>query len=515
MLQGRTLWELMEKRVDATPDALMAVDEDMRTLTFAEYWAEAELAAAGLAAAGIGEGDVVTWQLPTWIESMVLVAALSRLGAVQNPVLPIYRDRELDFITAQADTRLLVVPSVWKGFDHEEMATSVARRQGDMRVLVADRALPQGDHSLLPDLPPAVDRADLEVRWLFYTSGTTAEPKGAQHTDASIAAAAWGMSQRLGLIARDRNALVFPFTHIGGIVWLFASLQSGCSNILTESFHPEDTVEVLSREGVTLAGSGTVFHQAYVRAQRAALHPIFHDVRAFPGGGAPKPPALVDEIRSLFEVPILSGWGMTEAPILSMADLSDADSELAVSEGKPMVGVEVRVVGPDERLVTDGGEGELRVRGPQMMRGYLDGSLDDDAFDGDGFFRTGDLGRIDERGNVIITGRLKDIIVRKGENVSAKELEDLLSLHDKIGDVAVIGLPDADSGERVCAVIQLADAADEIGIDEVVIHLRDRGLMVQKLPEQVEIVTVLPRNPAGKVLKHVLRDEFKGSSSLG
>ncbi len=515
MLQGRTLWELMEKRVDATPDALMAVDEDMRTLPFAEYWAEAELAAAGLAAAGIGRGDVVTWQLPTWIESMVLVAALSRLGAVQNPVLPIYRDRELDFIAAQAGTQLLVVPSVWRGFDYEEMATSVARRQGDMRVLVADRALPQGDHSLLPDPPEPVDRADLPVSWLFYTSGTTAEPKGAQHTDASIAAAAWGMSQRLGLIARDRNALVFPFTHIGGIVWLFASLQSGCSNILTEAFHPEETVEVLSREAVTLAGSGTVFHQAYVQAQRQSLHPIFHDVRAFPGGGAPKPPALVEEIRALFEVPILSGWGMTEAPILTMADLSDSDQELALSEGKPMVGVELRVVGPDERLITDGGEGELRVRGPQMMRGYLDPALNDEAFDGDGFFRTGDLGRIDERGNVIITGRLKDIIVRKGENVSAKELEDLLSLHDKIDDVAVIGLPDPDSGERVCAVIQLVDGQDELGIEEVVIHLRDQGLLVQKLPEQVEIVSLIPRNPAGKVLKHVLRDEFKGSSSLG
>ncbi|HTN99437.1 MAG TPA: AMP-binding protein, partial [Microthrixaceae bacterium] len=408
MLHGRTFWELLERRVDATPDALMAVDEDMRTLTFAEYWTEAELSAAGLADAGVGAGDVVSWQLPTWIESLVLVAALSRLGAVQNPILPIYRDRELSHITAQAGTKLLVVPPVWRGFDYEELARDVAIANGDLRVLVSDRALPQGDPTSLPEPPDPVEAEALDVGWIFYTSGTTADPKGVQHTDATIAAAARGMSQRLGLIARDRNALVFPLTHIGGMVWLFASLQSGCSNILTESFSPTETTEVLSREGVTLAGSGTVFHNAYVAEQRKSLHPIFSDVRAFPGGGAPKPPSLVEDVRALFDSPVLSGYGMTEAPILTMADLSDSDEELALSEGKPLHGVEIRFVAMDGSIVTGEGEGELRVRAPQMMTGYVDPSLDTEAFDDDGFFRTGDLGRMDGRGNITITGRLKD-----------------------------------------------------------------------------------------------------------
>ncbi len=515
MLLGRTLWELMEKRVDATPDALMAVDEDMRTLTFAEYWAEAELAAAGLAAAGVTEGDVVTWQLPSWIESLVLVAALSRLGVVQNPVLPVYRERELDFITTQAGTSLLVVPSQHRGFDHEALATDVARRNGNMRVLVSDRALPQGDTSTLPALYDGADSEGLEpedqpTTWLFYTSGTTADPKGVRHTDASLLAAARGMSQRLGLIPHDRNAMVFPLTHVGGIVWLLASLQSGCSNIVTESFEGPDTIEVLSREGVTLAGAGTVFHQAYLAHQRSQLHQIFPDVRGFPGGGAAKPSTLVADIRSTFDAPVLAGWGLTEAPILTMAGLEDTDAELAVSEGKPMHGVELRVVQADGRIAIDGEEGELRARAPQMMQGYVDAALDIEAFDDDGFFRTGDLGRIDDRGNVIITGRLKDVIVRKGENVSAKEVEDLLHTHDKIADVAVIGLPDPDSGERVCAVVQLAGGADDVTFDELIIHLRDQGLMTRKLPEQLEVVDVLPRNTSGKVLKHVLRDEFKG-----
>jgi cyclohexanecarboxylate-CoA ligase len=499
MLQGRTLWELLERRVDATPDALMAVDEDMRTITFAEYWDDAERAAAGLAAKGVGRGDVVAWQLPTWIESLVLVGALSRIGAVQNPMLPIYREREVGFITHQAGASLMIVPSEWKGFDYAAMATSIAEAGGSsMRVLVADRALPQGDPSSLPPIEEAQDPGDQPVRWLFYTSGTTADPKGAQHTDASIAAVAAGMAQRMGVIESDRNALVFPFTHIGGITWLFTSLQTGCSNILMEAFHPQQTPEVLARENVTLAGSGTVFHQAYLAYQRSQPTEVFPHVRGFPGGGAPKPPSLVAEMREV----------LTEAPILTMADLSDSDEELATSEGKPMPGVELRFVTLDGDVAAPGQEGEIRAKAPQVMRGYLDSSLDAEAFDEDGFFRTGDLGRLDDRGNVVITGRVKDVIIRKGENVSAKEVEDLLYTHPAVGDVAVIGLPDPDSGERVCAVVQPAEGAEPLSFDEMVSHLKGEGLMTQKLPEQLEFVETIPRNPAGKVLKHVLKDQY-------
>ncbi|MFM7062001.1 MAG: AMP-binding protein [Actinomycetes bacterium] len=507
MLQGRTLWELLEKRVDATPDALMAVDEDMRTMTFAEYRTEAERAAAGFANQGVRAGDVVSWQLPTWLESLVLVGALSRLGAVQNPMLPIYREREVGFCTAQAQATLLVVPSVWKNFDFQAMATEISRANGGaMSVLVADKALPQGDPSTLPPLP---DPAEDPVRWLFYTSGTTADPKGAQHTDGTIAAVSYGMAERLALVESDRNALIFPFTHIGGITWLFSSLQSGCSNILMESFLPDETPAVLSREHVTLAGSGTIFHQTYLGAQKKSATPLFPDVRGFPGGGAPKPPALVAEMREVFDAPILSGYGLTEAPILTMASVGDTDDELARSEGKPMPGVEIRLVKLDGTLAGEGEDGEIRAKAPQLMKGYLDAELDKEAFDADGYFCTGDIGKFDETGNIVITGRVKDIIIRKGENVSAKEVEDMLYTHPQVGDVAVIGLPDPASGERVCAVVQTAEGAEDISFEEMVRHLKESGLMTQKLPEQLEIVEVVPRNPAGKVLKHVLRDQYK------
>ncbi|HWC38898.1 MAG TPA: AMP-binding protein, partial [Acidimicrobiales bacterium] len=240
-----TLWALIERRASETPDALMAVDESGRRLSFGEYRRDAERAAAGLAASGVGPGAAVSWQLPTWIESLVLVAALSRLGAVQNPVLPIYRDRELRFMTAQTGARLLVVPPAWRGFDYPEMANAIAGERDGLDVLVVDRALPEGDPSTLPG-PPAVPRSpdDLPTAWVFYTSGTTADPKGARHTDATIAAAAVAMNVALELRPDDRSGLVFPFTHIGGITWLFSSLMTGCSNICVERFDPTETVEV-------------------------------------------------------------------------------------------------------------------------------------------------------------------------------------------------------------------------------------------------------------------------------
>jgi acyl-CoA synthetase (AMP-forming)/AMP-acid ligase II len=348
------------------------------------------------------------------------------------------------------------------------------------------------------------------VRWLFYTSGTTADPKGAQHTDRTVMAAAVGMSVALQLTADDLGALVFPFTHIGGITWLMAGLMYGCSQVVVEAFDPPTTTPLMARHGVTLAGAGTPFHMAYLAAQRAqADTPLFPRVRAFPGGAAPKPPQLHYDLKAeAGGVGIVSGYGLTEAPILTMNKVTDPDDKLAHTEGAATPGVRLRVVTIEGKEAGPGEEGEIRARGPQLFRGYLDSSHDADAFDDDGWFRTGDLGNLDADGFITITGRLKDVIIRKGENISAKEVEDLLYTHPKVGDAAVIGLPDPALGERACAIVAPKDPADPLQFQEMVAFLRDKGLMTQKLPEQLEIVETLPRNPTGKILKHKLREEY-------
>jgi acyl-CoA synthetase (AMP-forming)/AMP-acid ligase II len=205
---------------------------------------------------------------------------------------------------------------------------------------------------------------------------------------------------------------------------------------------------------------------------------------------------------------IVSGWGLTEAPILTMASVHDPDDKLATTEGRPMPGVLLRAVTLDGRVAGVGQEGELRAKAPQMMQGYLDAELNGAAFDEDGWFRTGDLGRIDADGNVAITGRLKDIIIRHGENISAKEVEDLLYTHPKVADVAVIGLPDPRTGERACAVVAPRDPADPLGFAEMQAFLRDQGLRMQAVPEQLEITDAVPRNPTGKILKHELKARY-------
>jgi acyl-CoA synthetase (AMP-forming)/AMP-acid ligase II len=294
---------------------------------------------------------------------------------------------------------------------------------------------------------------------------------------------------------------------VGGLVFLFNALVTGVRLLLVETFDPADTPQWLGGQGVTHAGSGTVFFLAYLAAQRRQPdRPVMPAVKVFNGGGAPKPPLLHHELQAEMGAPLLSGWGMTEAPICTMSPPGSSDGQLAGTEGAAVPGTELRVVRLDGTVGGPGDEGELQVRGPQVCLGYVDGTLDAAAWDG-GWFRSGDLGVIDEEGQVRITGRLKDVIIRKGENISAKEVEDLLYALGEVADAAVIGLPDPASGERGCAVVALAPGRS-LTMEALAAHLRAAGLATHKIPEQLELVEALPRNPSGKVLKRELRARF-------
>jgi cyclohexanecarboxylate-CoA ligase len=491
-----TLWRTALAAADRFGGNEMLVDDLGRRLSFEQVVSSAERIAAGLATRGIGAGRSVSWQLPTRIEALLLTLALSRLGVVQNPILPGYGPRELTFVLAQTRPDLLIAP----GPPADAMG---------VEVLVLDGELPQADTGTLPDLEPVT--ADTPVRWIFYTSGTTARPKGARHSDASVMAGARALSSGLRCSPVDRIGMTFPVAHIGGCTsWLGASLLSGCTLLLAERFDLNRTVEFLGRERATIPSTGTVFTLAYLAAQRERPSARrFPQLRLMTSGAAPKPPGLHEAVqRELGGMGVMSSWGMTEAPIATMTQVDDPDEVLASTEGRAVAGVQLRVVGTDGVDVVPGQEGELRVRGPQVMLGYVDHTLDAEAFDDAGFLRTGDLARLDPAGNVVITGRSKDVIIRGGEKISSVEIEELLRQNSMVADVAVIGVRDPRLGERPCAVVVATDPTEPPSLGDLTDFLRDRGLRTAALPEQLELLDELPRGATGKVMKAALRERF-------
>jgi acyl-CoA synthetase (AMP-forming)/AMP-acid ligase II/enoyl-CoA hydratase/carnithine racemase len=508
--------ELLARRAALTPHALFCVDEHRTRLTFAELSDAVDRAAAGLVDLAVGPGDLVSWQLPNRISTIVLSLALCRLGVAQNPLVMLLQKRDLAFVCAQAGTTHLFVPGEFRGTDHAAMGHTVAATVPGLAVHVVDPtaplgpvagALPEGDPSGLP-----ARRTDGpgDVRWIFYTSGTTADPKGAKHTDRGLIAASDVFCANVAVTEQDQTATLLPLAHIGGTAHVLTALRTGSSLVTSATFDPAATIDLLVENRITLLGSGFPFIRAYLARQREQPdRPLFSHVRATLCGGAGRPPALHEQVRrELGGVGVVSGYGMTECPYLTWATPEDDDSALAIADGRAGPGVEIRVLRTDGSPAEHGEEGELRVRGPQLMLGYVDRRLDDEAFDEHGFFRTGDLGILSPGGGLTVTGRIKDVIIRKMENISAREVEDHLADHPGIADVAVIGLPDEDTGERACAVVVPSDPAAPPGLESLVEHLAAHGLSNRKFPERLEVVDQLPRNSLGKLVKRDLQARF-------
>lgn len=493
---SRTLWELLARRAALTPDRPVLLQDD-RALTFGGLREGAERVAAGLYGMGVRPGTVVAWQLPTRIETAVLSFALARLGAVQSPVIPYYRDREVGFALRESRAEFFAVPGTWRGYDHTELA----RRLGAKGVIQAYDALPDGDPAVLP-APPAEGTS---VRWIYWTSGTTSDPKGVLHTDRSLIAGGSCLAHALRLTADDVGSMAFPYAHIAGPDYMVMLLLYGFPAVMFEHFALPDALEGYRGHGVTVAGGSTAFYSMFLAEQRKRPGTrVIPTLRLLAGGGAPKPPELYHAVTREMGVQLTHGYGMTEAPMITMGSPDDTAENLATTEGRPPAQMEIRIA-----------DGEVRLRGEAVCRGYLDPAQTAEAFDEEGFLRTGDLGHLTATGHLVLTGRRKDVIIRKGENISAKEIEDLLHRHPAVGDVAVIGLPDAERGERVCAVVERATrppGAEELTLAAVTAHLRAQGLSVHKLPERLEVVDALPRDDTlRKVLKYRLRERYSGT----
>ena len=492
---AETFWDFVNSTAQQYPDRVVAVDDFGRSLTTGQLRDSAERVAAGLLELGVVPGGVVSWQIPTTLEAVVMLVACARLGVVQNPIISMLRHAEVGHIASQIGTDLLIVPEQWRGFDHEAMANELGLRAwaADYETLVdatTPLRLPQGDPSVLP-APP---RTNDDGRWIYFSSGTTAAPKGVRHTDTSAMASALSLSERLGFGPDDVYPIAWPFSHIGGIAMLVTSLNTGVRLVLFDVFDPATTADRMATHNPTMLGSAVPFFRAFLEAEhRHEGGSLFPNVRGCVGGGAPIPGDVNQELIDTFGVSgVVGAYGLTEVPNCTCEWFDGPEVGRDVGPAGP--GVEARVV-----------DGELQLRGAQCFLGYVDESLNVAAFTDDGWFRTGDLAEISDDDRIRIVGRLKDVVIRNAENISATEVEEAVLFHESVTDVAVIGLPDSRTGERVCAAIVLAPDSS-IDVPRLAEHCISLGLAKYKCPEEIVFVEAIERNPMGKIQKDKVRE---------
>lgn len=445
--------------------------------------------ASGLAAqlsARLPRGSVVSFMLPNWSEAAVVYLGAVLAGMVVNPILPSLRDHELSFILADADCRMIFIPREFRGHDYAAMLARVTATMDvpPEIVVVRDGPLPT---AMVPSDFPAV--APDEPVLLLYTSGTSGRAKGVLHSHNSIGALIGQLRDHWLIEPGDTFLVPSPIAHIGGSIYAFeCPVLLGTTAVLMERWNADEAVALMAAQRCThMAGATPFLEQILDAAERAGTR--LPDLKVFICGGASVPPALIRRATTYFERAKVSRvYGATEVPVATVGALDDPNAA-ADTDGRAGIA--------DIRLV----DGEIRVRGPQMLIGYR--HADDEFRDAEGYFRTGDLGRW-QGDCLVVSGRAKDIIVRNGENIAPKEVEDILIGHPGIAEIAIVGLPDERTGERACAVIVPAAGARP-GIADLRSFLTAQGIARFKIPEQVETWDTLPKNDAGKVLKHQIR----------
>lgn len=483
--------------------------------TLAELAADARAVAAGLQARGISTGDVVAIQLPNWYAGAVAQAAAALTGAVLLPIVPAYGAHEVSFILRESGAKVFVLAHEWRGRDVTSMLPDLGPLPDLELTVVVTEARAESlsaDVTAWSDITgdpaayvaPEVQPDDIAV--MVYTSGTTASPKGVQHTHRSLLAELGSANVRAGTGPGSTHLAVFPPGHVAGLIGLMRVLLHGTPTVTMDAWNGDLAVRLIDEYAVT-ATSGAPVHLAGFLEARERGDVGLTTLREFLVGGASVPPSLVARADAAGIV-AYRAYGSSEHPTLSCGALDDPLERRASTDGRIVPGNEVRVVDEDGRVLPSGEEGELQSRGTELFAGYRDPALDAEAFTPDGWFRTGDVGRVDRDGFLTITDRLKDIIVRGGENISSKEIEDILAQHSRVAEVAAVGVPDERLGERVAVFVLLREGV-QLSVAEVAEHFKMVGAARHKTPEWVRVVTELPRTPAGKVQKFRLRSDLR------
>ena len=523
--RNELLTDLLDGLADRHPDRLAVADHNSMTgvatrLSYLQLQLRVDRIALGLVGLGVQPGDVVAFQLPNWWQFIALHLACLRIGAVSNPLMPIFRERELGFMLDFAKARVLVVPRAFRGHDYPAMLAGLRDK------------LPALEHVLVVggDGEDSFERTLIETRWeddfdaaaefarrrpdpndviqLLYTSGTTGQPKGVMQTSNTLLAGVRAYAQGIGLSGADTCFMASPLAHQTGFMYgLMLPVVLGTHVLLQDVWDPRRAWDTMQAERVTFSMGATPFLADLVSAPNAPA-PADCRLKQFVCAGAPIPRVLVQAAIDTLGIRVNSAWGMSECGVVTMTGPDDAPDAVFNSDGRALPGMAVRVVDGDNRPVPAGTEGKLKTQGSCLFVGYLK-RPEAHEVDAEGWFDTGDLARMDADGYIRITGRAKDIIIRGGENIPVAEVEELLYRHPAVQDAAIVAMPDARLGERACAFVTLKSGA-EFDFDAMTDWLAKAGASRTYWPERLEVVPDLPRTASGKIQKFELRERARG-----
>jgi len=514
-----TLVDAARARVLADPGRTFQIEGE-RAMTRAEVWDEALRLARFYRDRGLRPGDVIAFQLPNWTETAAIALAARMCGLVINPIPPIYREAEVGHILADCRARLIFVPGTFRKHDHAAMLARLRGRLPDLRDVVVVRGDVSSDGADLTwqqaIAGDPVDEAELPVvdpgavAIAMYTSGTTGRPKGVLHTHYTYGHRVRAMAEAYPILEDDVVFMPSPVTHITGAIWAFdMPWVAGNTSVLMDQWSPEEGIATIERLGCTVTGGATPFLQQMLdvvetKPERLASLRLF-----FCGGTTVSPELIRRAAATCPHTTFFRAYGSTECLTATLGYRTPEEAFTgAETDGQVRYPVEMRIVDAHDRAVAEGVEGEILLRSPGLFVGYVSESDNDGAFLPDGMFRMGDLGRRVHGDYLVITGRSKDIIIRSGENISPKEVEDVLFGHPAVAEVAIVAMPSDRTGEMGCAFV-IVRTGQSIDLPEVVRFLDQAGLARQKFPEHLVLVDDLPRVPSGKVRKDVLRQQAK------
>ena len=512
--RGAGLWSdetfatVLSRRLRETPDR-EALTDGTRRLTYRELAHGIDRMAARLRALGIGQGDVVTIQLPNWIEFAFVFFALERLGAVAVTVSVDFRSRELEYIMRFAGSKMLVCCAQFRDFDHVAMAEELRPRLPALARIGVVRGAPRPGMVSLDDIvagppagfaPVAMD-ADAVMRMAF-TSGTTGNPKGVMHSHNTTLAAARILNGDLGLAADDVMMIWLPLGLNWGYLTLVQSVLAGAKAVLLDRFRPAAALDLIERERVTYIPTAPASLTSILQEPDLARRDL-SSLRIVVSGGASAPVETIRAWRRAAPGVLLELLGMLETGYQAYTRATDDPERVAGSVGRPASHMGLKLVDADGREVARGEEGDICCDGPSVHLGYHNNpTANAEAFLPDGWFRSGDLGMIDTDGNLRIVGRLKEMINRGGKKFFPREIEEILYTHPQVLYAAIVGIPDPRLGERNC--LCLVPRPGETPTLKSLVAFLGNSVATYKLPERLELFTQFPFTPTGKIQRHAL-----------